>query len=139
MYLSDGTVDEVDLATRQTTGLRASGRRSDFSFLLRKLNAMALAVATRLSSSLATPHPEPPMPIAFTDEEMSLLINLSGPIAPAARPAFLDAVAAELEAKGQPRGVGIVYQVGRVVQRQFWDPPQISPNASAPVHRGSAA
>jgi hypothetical protein len=77
------------------------------------------------------------MPIAFTDEEMSLLINLSGPIDPAARPAFLDAVAAELEAKGQPRGVGIVHQVGRVVQRKFWDPPSL-PNAS-PVHRGSAA
>jgi hypothetical protein len=74
------------------------------------------------------------MPIAFTDEEMSLLINLSGPIAPAARTAFLDAVAAELEAKGQPRGVGIVHQTARRVQRQFWEPPQISPNASAPQH-----
>ena len=36
-----------------------------------------------------------PLPLHLSDEEMSLLINLSGPIAPAARPAFLDAVAAE--------------------------------------------
>jgi hypothetical protein len=76
------------------------------------------------------------MPIAFTDEEMSLLINLSGPIAPAARPAFLDAVAAAIGE--QASGPGLVHQTARRVQRQFWDPPQISPNATAPVHRGSA-
>jgi hypothetical protein len=78
-------------------------------------------------------------PIAFTDEEMSLLINLSGPIAPAARPAFMDAVAAAVEAKGQPSGVGLVHQGGRQIQKQFWDPPQLSPNMTAPVHRGRAA
>jgi hypothetical protein len=78
-------------------------------------------------------------PIAFTDEEMSLLINLSGPIAPAARPAFMDAVAAAVEAKGQPSGVGLVHQVGRQIQKQFWDPPQLSPNMTAAVHRGRAA
>jgi hypothetical protein len=78
-------------------------------------------------------------PIAFTDDEMSLLINLSGPIAPAARPAFLDAVAAAIEAKGQPSGVGLVYQEGRRIQREFWDPPELSPNATAPVHRPGRA
>jgi hypothetical protein len=77
-------------------------------------------------------------PIAFTDEEMAL-INLSGPIDPAARPAFLGAVAAAVEAKGQPSGVGLVHQVGRQIQRQFWEPPQISPSVTAPVHRGRAA
>jgi hypothetical protein len=29
--------------------------------------------------------------------------------------------------------------VGRRVQREFWTPPQLSPNATAPVHRGYAA
>jgi hypothetical protein len=77
-----------------------------------------------------------PTPLHFTDEEMSLLINLSGPIAPAARPAFLDAVAAAIEAKGQLSGAGIVHQVGRQIQRQFWEPPAL-PNQSAPVHRGT--
>ena len=78
-------------------------------------------------------------PIAFTDEEMSLLIKLSGPIDPAARPAFLDAVAAAVEAKGQPSGIGFVHQTARRIQREFWTPPQLSPNATAPVHRGRAA
>ena len=79
------------------------------------------------------------MALIFSDEEMTMLINLSGPIAPAARPAFLDAVAAAVEAKGQPSGIGLVHQVGRQIQRQFWDPPQISPNTTAPAHRGRAA
>jgi hypothetical protein len=47
-----------------------------------------------------------PTPLHFTDEEMSLLINLSGPIAPAARPAFMQEVAQELEAAGQGGIVG---------------------------------
>jgi hypothetical protein len=78
------------------------------------------------------------MPIAFTDEEMTLLINLSGPIAPAARPAFMQEVAQELEACGQGGGVGAVHRVGRVVQRRYFDPPTLT-NQTAPVHRGSAA
>ena len=78
-------------------------------------------------------------PIAFTDEEMSLLINLSGPIAPAARPAFLDAVAAAVEAKGQPSGAGLVHQVGRQVQRQFWEPPQTRRTLPRPCTAGRAA
>jgi hypothetical protein len=89
-----------------------------------------------MASSVATPHPEPPMPLMhFSDEEMTLLLELSRPIDPAQRSAFLNAVAVAIE--GQPRGVGIVHQTARRVQRQFWDPPQL-PNAS-PVHRGSAA
>jgi hypothetical protein len=79
------------------------------------------------------------MALSFSDEEMDLLINLSGPIAPAARPAFLDAVAAAVEAKGHPSGVGLVHQVGRQIQREFWTPPQLSPNITTPVHRGRAA
>ena len=59
-----------------------------------------------------------PTPLHFTDEEMSLLINLSGPIAPAARPAFMQEVAQELEAAGQGGVVGAVHRIGRVVQRR---------------------
>ena len=46
------------------------------------------------------------------------------------RPEFLAAVAAELEAGAQAGAVGIgsVHRVGRVVQRRFFDPPQL-PNA----------
>jgi hypothetical protein len=76
-------------------------------------------------------------PINFTDDEMTVLIGLCGPITQQARSAFMQEVAAELEASGQAGGPGGVHRIGRVVQRRFWDPPQL-PNAS-PVHRGHAA
>jgi hypothetical protein len=100
-----------------------------------------LAVGARLASSVVTPHPEPPMPLQLNDEEMSVLMSLAGPIDQQRRPQFLQEVAAELEAKRQARevGEGLVHRVGRVVQRKYWDPPVISPNATAPVHRGHAA
>jgi hypothetical protein len=64
------------------------------------------------------------MPLHFFDEEMDLLLELSRPIEPAQRSAFLDAVAAAIE--GQASGPGLVHQVGRRVQRQFWDPPTVA-------------
>jgi hypothetical protein len=78
-----------------------------------------------------------PTPLHFSDEEMDLLLALARPIEPAQRSAFLDAVAAAIE--GQASGRGLVHQVGRRIQRQFWTPPEISPNATAPAHRGRAA
>jgi hypothetical protein len=75
------------------------------------------------------------MPLSFSAEEMDLLLSLAAPIQPAQRAAFLDAVAEAIG--GRASGPGLVHQVGRRVQRQFWTPPQL-PNAS-PVHRGSAA
>jgi hypothetical protein len=78
-----------------------------------------------------------PTPLSFSPEEMDLLVELSRPIEPAQRSAFLDAVAAAIE--GQPSGPGLVHQVGRRIQRQFWTPPELSPNATTPVHRGRAA
>jgi hypothetical protein len=70
------------------------------------------------------------MPIAFTDEEMDLLLALAAPIDERQRPEFLAAIAAELEANGQAGAVGIgsVHRVARTVQRRFFDPPQL-PNA----------
>jgi hypothetical protein len=76
-------------------------------------------------------------PLHFSDEEMTLLLELSQPIEPAPRSAFLDAVAVAIE--GRASGPGLIHQVARRVQREFWTPPQLSPNATAPVHRGSAA
>jgi hypothetical protein len=87
-----------------------------------------LAAATRLAFNIARLSGARAMPLHFSDEEMSLLIDLSGPIAPAARPAFMQEVANELAASGQGRGVGAVHRVGRVVQRRFFDTPQL-PNA----------
>ena len=43
------------------------------------------------------------MPLHFSDEEMDLLLELSRPIEPAQRSAFLDAVAAAIEGQGAGR------------------------------------
>jgi hypothetical protein len=66
------------------------------------------------------------MPIAFSDEEMRLLLQLSGPIDHSARHQFVAAVAAELEAQGQAGGIGAVHRVARQVQRRFWEPPLVA-------------
>ena len=69
------------------------------------------------------------MPLSLTTEEMDLLLTLAAPIDQRQRDQFLQEVAAELEASGQAGGPGAVHRIGRVVQRRFWDPPQL-PNAS---------
>jgi hypothetical protein len=81
------------------------------------------------------------MPLHLSDEEMDLLLSLAAPIDQRLRTEFLTAVAAELEASGPAGavGTGSVHRVARSVQRRFFDPPQISPNTTAPVHRGRAA
>ena len=61
------------------------------------------------------------MPLHFSDEEMTLLLELSRPIEPAQRSAFLDAVAAAIGE--QASGPGLVHQTARRVQRDFWTPP----------------
>jgi hypothetical protein len=70
------------------------------------------------------------MPLDFSDAEMTLLLALAQPIEPAQRSAFLDAVAAAIGE--QASGPGLVHQTGRRVQRDFWTPPQLSPNARHP-------
>jgi hypothetical protein len=67
-------------------------------------------------------------PLQLNDEEMNILLSLAGPIDHRLRPQFLQEVAQELEASGQAGGPGGVHRIGRVVQRRFWDPPQL-PNA----------
>jgi hypothetical protein len=74
-----------------------------------------------------------PTPLSFSPEEMDLLLSLAAPIDQRLRPEFLAAVAAELEAASAQTGVGpglgVLHRVGRVVQRKYWDSPQL-PNAS---------
>jgi hypothetical protein len=73
------------------------------------------------------------MPLHLSDEEMDLLLALAAPIDHRQRDQFLHEVAAELEAASAQTGVGpglgVLHRVGRVVQRRFFDPPQL-PNAS---------
>src|SRR3984885_16290566 len=51
-----------------------------------------------------------------------MVLNPGSSSDPAARPAFLDAGAAAVEAKGQPSGGGLLPRVVRQIQRQFWGP-----------------
>jgi hypothetical protein len=95
-----------------------------------------LAVAPLMASSCRAPirsRPPMPTPLQLSDEEMDLLLARAAPIDQRLRPEFLAAVAAELEAASAQTGVGpglgVLHRVERVVQRKYWDPPQL-PNAS---------
>jgi len=73
------------------------------------------------------------MPLAFSDEEKDLLLTLAAPIDQRQREQFLVEVAAELEAASAQTGVGpglgVLHRVGRVIQRKYFDPPEL-PNSS---------
>jgi hypothetical protein len=64
------------------------------------------------------------MPIDFSDEEKDMLFTLATPIAYNLRQAYLAAVAEAL-ANCPQRGPGVTHRVGRVVQRRFFDPPEL--------------
>ena len=65
-------------------------------------------------------------PIAFSDAELDVIMNLAQPLDPAMRDPFLRAVAIEL-ARYQPEaiGPGLINQVGRSLQRQFMTAPSL--------------
>jgi hypothetical protein len=65
-----------------------------------------------------------PMPIRLTDDELSAVMSAARPIAVERRDAFLQAVAAEL--CGCEVGPGLVHRICAQVQRQFFDPPDLS-------------
>jgi hypothetical protein len=73
-------------------------------------------------------------PLQLSDDEMTVLLALAGPIEQHLRPQFLEAVAAELEVKRQAGeiGEGAVHRVARTIQRQFFDPPQLAQTAQGP-------
>ena len=70
------------------------------------------------------------MPLHFSDEEMTLLLELSRPIEPAQRSAFLDAWPPR---SGSRRaGRASFTRPGGGSRGDFWTPPQLSPNARHP-------
>ena len=75
-----------------------------------------------------------PTPLHLNDEEMAVLMDLAAPIDQRQRDQFLHEVAAELDAASAQTGVGpglgVLHRVGRVVQRKYFDPPEL-PNASS--------
>jgi hypothetical protein len=63
-------------------------------------------------------------PIRLSDSELDAVMAAARPIAVERRDAFLQAVAAEL--RGREVGPGIVHRVVAQVQREFFDPPDLS-------------
>jgi hypothetical protein len=62
------------------------------------------------------------MPIALSDSELNIIFTAAHPLAVHERDPFLQEVAERL-ATIPERGDGIVFQICREVQREFWDPP----------------
>ena len=69
-------------------------------------------------------------PLQLTDDEMSVLRRPAEPLDQQRRTQFLQEVAAELEAQRQVGeiGEGAVHRVARLVQRKYFDPPEL-PNS----------
>ncbi|SEB85032.1 hypothetical protein SAMN05444161_0004 [Rhizobiales bacterium GAS191] len=66
-------------------------------------------------------------PLSLSTDELDLLRSLAEPIARRRRAAFLAAVAAELEARGQAGGgPGLMHRTAREMQRRYFDPPDLS-------------
>jgi len=68
-------------------------------------------------------------PIRLSDEQMSALLAASHPLPPDSRSAFLEHCAREL-ARLPMVGDGVLHRVIMQVQRQYFDPPDLS----APTH-----
>jgi hypothetical protein len=66
--------------------------------------------------------PNPPRPLALTDEQLSALLRASAPLDRDLREPFLLAVAKALQGR-EPLGDGEVFRTIREVQREFWHPP----------------
>jgi hypothetical protein len=60
--------------------------------------------------------------LSLTDDELDVVFNLARPLEPAMRDPFLRSVAIELE-RYPEIGVGLVFRVGRQLQREFLRPP----------------
>ena len=66
----------------------------------------------------------PPM-IRLSDSELDAVMAAARPLAVQCRDAFLQRVASALHGYGEI-GPGVVYRVAAQVQREFFDPPDLS-------------
>jgi hypothetical protein len=67
-------------------------------------------------------------PIRLSDSELDAVMAAARPIAIERRDAFLQQVASSLQRCGE-LGPGVVYRVAAQVQREFFDPPDLSAGA----------
>jgi hypothetical protein len=66
-------------------------------------------------------------PLRLTDDQLTAVLRAAEPLAVGDRGAFLQDVAAALQ--GQELGDGMVYRTVAQVQRQFYDPPILTPGS----------
>jgi hypothetical protein len=62
---------------------------------------------------------EQTVPLSLSDDELDAVMNLAQPLPPQNRNAFLEAIAAELQARGAEAGPGAVHRVARELQPRF--------------------
>ena len=65
----------------------------------------------------------PAPPLALSDAQLTTIMQLSRPLLPAQRIAFLEMLAAKLNGRGE-LGDGTLYQLCRELQRQHFSPPE---------------
>jgi hypothetical protein len=88
--------------------------------------AMAQAIGGGPYGEPGSASPPMPSPLALSDIELDIVMRLAGPLQPADRAAFLEAVAARLAGHQGELGEGLVARTCRELQREFWDPPDLS-------------
>ena len=67
-----------------------------------------------------------PLPLHFSDDQLTQIFRATAPLSPAQRVAFLEDVARELQANHRGAlGDGVIYRVVREIQRRHFDPPAI--------------
>jgi hypothetical protein len=63
-------------------------------------------------------------PLALTDAQMDAIMLAAKPLPHRARRAFLEALATDL--RDRPLGDGAVHRAIRIVQRRYFDPPNLA-------------
>ena len=59
------------------------------------------------------------MPLSLSDDELDVVMNLAAPLPPQNRNNFLEAIAAELQARGAEVGPGAVHRIASELQGRY--------------------
>jgi hypothetical protein len=73
-------------------------------------------------------------PISLSDEELSFVLQITQPLLPQDRSAYLRALA-ELLKQEPVIGPGLTYRLARELLREFWRAPQLGSLPQAPRNR----
>jgi hypothetical protein len=90
-------------------------------------SAVGSATATPATALDSAPASMPDGPLRLTDDQLAAVLRAAEPLAIGDRGAFLQDVAAALQ--GQELGDGTVYRAIAQAQRQYYDPPILTPRS----------